>query len=139
MPDFVSEVSCIEEAFEIDLKNSPKSRKQVAIETYADRTPQQAYEHFNRKVNPNLRPNLGFQEGIILVQRLGESEACMRFICQEWGREVGRKLDGSFSLTEQLDKVDEDIDKLTTKLHEKLQERHALQEKVRPIKTLIRK
>jgi hypothetical protein len=138
MPDFVSEVSCIEEAMEIDLKNSPKPRKQVAIETYADRTPQQAYEHFNRKINPNLRPNLGFQEGIMIVQRIGQAEACMRYISQEWNYEEGRRKDRN-SLTDQLDIVDKEIEDITDVLHKKLQERHTLQEKVKPLKNISRK
>lgn len=139
MPDFVSEVSCIEEAIEIDLKNSAKPRKQVAIETYADRTFQQAYEHFNRKINPNLRPNLGFQEGIIIVQRLGQAEACMRYICDQWGFEMPRMKDGNHSLSEQLDNVDKEIDDISETLHKKLEERKVLQEKVRPLKFISRK
>lgn len=80
MPHLVNN-SCAEDAVDDDVEKSPKTRKQVAVCLYADKTVNQAHQLFNNTLNPNQEyPRMGAEQAIKICALAGKASSYMRYV-----------------------------------------------------------
>lgn len=82
MPNLMNSFcQCAEEAVDDDIEHSPKTRKQVAIELYADKTPNQAHQLFINTLNPNQDyPRMGAEQAIRICTLSGNGYSYLRYV-----------------------------------------------------------
>jgi hypothetical protein len=72
---------CAEEAVDDDIEKSSKTRKQVAMELYADKTPNQANQLFINTLNPNQEyPRMGAEQAIRICTLAGKASSYLQYV-----------------------------------------------------------